>query len=347
MRETGFAARYFDGASAQAHEVRVEIAGGRVRIAGAATRDYALRDAQISERLARAPRLIRFADGSYLEVADHTGLDRALRASGARASWVERWQNHWPAALAALLATVAAVAFGYAYGLPYFARVTAPLVPPQVEARIGADAMEWLDDNVFAPTRLPAERRERLSARFAQIAPQAPQEPRPYRIEFRSGKIGPNALALPDGTLLITDEIVQLAGSDEAILGVIAHELGHLRERHLLRRLIASAVVGAAVTVLAGDASGVLTALPATLADLSYSRDMEREADRYAIALLRAHDVPLEPLAQLFEAMEQARAPRADKGARSSSAADWTRYLSTHPVTAERVRELRAAAPAR
>ena len=347
MRVTGFGAHYFDGVSAQPHEVRVEIAGGRMRIAGAATRDYALRDAEISERLARAPRLIRFSDGSFLQVADQAALDRALRTSGAGAGWVERWQNHWPAALAALLATVAAVALGYAYGLPYFARVTAPLVPPQVEARIGADAMRWLDDHVFAPTRLPADSRARLTARFAQIAPQAPQSPRPYRIEFRSGRIGPNALALPDGTLLITDEIVQLAGSDEAILGVIAHELGHLRERHLLRRLIASAVVGAAVTLLAGDASGVLTALPATLADLSYSRDMEREADRFASALLRAHDVPLEPLAQLFEAMEQAQALFAARQARSPSAADWTRYLSTHPVNAERVRALRDAAPAR
>lgn len=362
MTEHSFSAIYYDGVDARAHDVRVAVADGRLTISGAVEREFDLRAARVSEPLARAPRLITFVDGSHLEVADHAQLDRVLAATGFRDSWVVRWQRHWPAALGALLMTIAVVGFGYAYGLPAFARVAASWVPPQIEARIGAESVDWLDRHLLAPTALPTPQRERLLERFAQLAP---RDARAYRVEFRAGKIGPNAFALPGGRIVVTDDLAILAGSDDAILGVLAHELGHVQQRHLLRRLISSAVVGAAITLLVGDASGILTALPATLADLTYSRDMEREADRYAIELLLAHGVPLEPLAQLLEAMESAqrfrsenksakknrdasRAERGDEPVRAeSSAPDWTRYLSTHPVTADRVRDIRAAAASR
>jgi len=350
VTDSSFAARYYDGVVARPRQVTVHVVAGRLLLTGdVEERAFSLRDARVSERLAKAPRLIAFADGSYLEVMDHARLDRALAVSGVRDSWVVRWQSHWPAALGALAAATALIGFGYAHGLPYFARVTAPLIPPAVEARIGSESVQWLDQHLLSPSKLPATRRDALVAKFARIAP---RDGRAYRIEFRASRIGPNALALPDGRLVVTDELIQLAGEDDAVLGVLAHELGHVEHRHLLRRLIAGAAVGAATTLLAADASGVLAALPAALANLSYSRDMEREADQYAIGLLRKHGMALEPLAQLFEAIEEAHRLRRDEkkiaGNREPAmpVPDWSQYLSTHPDTAERIRALRAAARA-
>jgi Zn-dependent protease with chaperone function len=336
---SSFPARYFDGQSSRAHEVTATVDGAALRLRGEGVeRDFTLAEARVSERLRHAPRLVTFADGSYCEVSDHAALDAVLADTGFADSWVVRWQNRWPYAVGALVATVAALVLAYLYVLPWGAEVAARHIPPELEARIGQEAVEWIDRRFFEPTRLPEERRARLVARFAEIAPKGARD---YRIEFRRSRIGPNALALPGGTILMTDELVQLADSDDAVLGVLAHELGHIEHRHLLRRLITSTVTGAIATLLAGDASGIATAVPATLADLSYSRDMEREADDYAIATLRANGLPLAPLADLFEKMERAHEQRRAKDDGPDIRLDG--YLSTHPDTAERVRKLRAA----
>lgn len=336
---SSFTARYFDGLSSRAHDVTVTVDDAQVRLRGAGVeRDFALGEARVSERLQHAPRLVTFADGSYCEVADHAALDGALAATGFRDSWVVRWQNRWLHTVAALVATVVVLALAYFYVLPWGARIAAQQMPPDLEARIGQDAVEWIDRRFFEPTRLPEDRRARLTARFAEIAPKGARN---YRVEFRRSRIGPNALALPGGTILMTDELVLLAASDEAVLGVLAHELGHIEHRHLLRRLITSTVTGALATLLAGDASGIATALPATLADLSYSRDMEREADDYAIETLRANGLPVAPLADLFDKMEAAHRERRAKGDGPDLRLEG--YLSTHPDTAERVQKLRAA----
>lgn len=347
----GFEARYYDGRSAQGRKASARIDAGRLRFAvDGAVHDVALADVELSERLARAPRLLRLPDGGSLEVIDHAAVDAAFAAAGRRDSLIVRAQNHWPTAVVALIAAITVIAFGYLYGLPLLARAVAPLIPAELEARIGEQALSWIDDRLFGPSELPAAQRERLAASFARIAP---ADARAYRIEFRASKIGPNAFALPGGTIVITDQLVRSTFHDEAVLGVLAHELGHVQERHFLRRMISSTITGAVATLIAGDASGLLTALPATLADLSFSRDMEREADRYAIALLRAHGVPLRPLADLLEQLEQAHdRERRPKGREAADPPDakrkpadaWPDYLSTHPDTRERVRTIRDAA---
>jgi Zn-dependent protease with chaperone function len=334
-----FAAKYFDGQSSRPHAVVASVEGERIELRGATIeRSFALGEARVSERLQHAPRLITFADASYCEVADHAALDAALAATGFRDSLVVRAQNRWRYAAAALLATIGVIVVAYLYVLPWAARIAAFQVPDDVEASIGREAVQWVDKQLFEPTCLPADRRARIAQAFAQIAP---KDAREYRIEFRRSRIGPNALAFPGGTIVVTDELVALAPSDEAVLGVLAHELGHIEHRHLLRRLISSTVVGAVATLLAGDASGIATALPATLADLSYSRDMEREADDYAIERLHEAGLPLAPLADLLEKMEAAHEERTRSrgaGVRLEG------YLSTHPDTAERARKLRSAA---
>lgn len=346
-----FNAQYYDGASSRPQPVEVEAVEGELRLhANAIERRYDLRRAVVSERLAAAPRIVRFGDGSFIECSDHAALDRALEAAGRRDSWLVLAQNHWHYALAAVVATVALIWAGYVYGLPRVAEFAAYRIPLEAEAAVGRRAVEVIDKRLFEATRLPAERRAALEQRFAQMAP---KDGRAYRIEFRrSPKLGPNALALPGGIIVMTDELVAIAPSDEAVLAVLAHELGHIERRHFLRRLISSTITGAVVTLIAGDASGVLTALPATLAELSYARDQEREADLYAVQLLRANGMDPEALAQALEALERAHRDEEErastKGATEPARAerrrsDWTDYVSTHPATEERIAAIRAA----
>lgn len=313
--------------------------GGHIGLRGPGVDlDYPLGEARVSERLGAAPRLIHFADGSHLETTDHAAAEAALAAAGVHDGWVARVQGHWRGAMAAVVLSAAAIFAGYVYGLPWFAEQVALHVPPGLEGAIGRQSVKILDARLFEPSTLPQERQEALMRRFAELAP---KDGRSYRIEFRASHVGPNALALPGGVILMTDELVELAADDEEVLAVLAHELGHIERRHLLRQLVTSTVTGTAATLIAGEASGMLTALPATLADLSYSRDMEREADAFAVVLLRARGWRPEALADMLGRLEAEHGGRPSDAA--SASADWTDYVSTHPPTAERVEAIRRA----
>ena len=328
-------ARYFDGRSSRPHAVRLSVNDSDLDIAGdQIARREPLSELRVSEPLAHAPRIVTFADGAFCEIADNAAFSQILAASGHRDSLVVTWQNRWRGAFVAVIALIAFLFVVYRWVLPFAAEYAAVRVPLAWEEGLGREATAFLEKRVFSTTQLSQEKRDALTDRFDAIAP---QDGRDYAIRFRASKIGPNALALPGGAIYVTDELVQLAPDDDAVIGVLAHELGHIEQRHLMRRLFASAAVGAAAAVLFGDVSTVLAALPAILIDLDYSRAMEREADLYAVDLLRANGISTGSLATLFERMQAAHDKRGPKS-------DWPTYLSTHPPTPERVELFRTPA---
>jgi len=326
-------AHYHDGLLARAHPVELHINPEGIELRGEALqREYAWSGTRVSERLQRAPRLLRFADGTFCEVADHEALDAALASIGHRDSWVARSQRRWSYVFGAAVLLVIAIWAGYRWALPAAADFAARRIPLGVEAGIGARALQIVKAQ-FEPSRLAPERRDRIRQVFDSIAP---RDGRTFALIFRSGgAIGANAFALPGGNVFLTDQLVELAPDDDALAGVMAHEIGHVENRHLMRQIISGTVIGAVSTLIAGDASGLMAGLPATLANLSYSRDMERQADRYAVDLLKRRGIPVGPFATLLERLQASHEAGQSPG--------WASYLATHPDTAERIVEIRAA----
>ena len=326
------AASFYDGQLARPQAVELQIgAGGVVLLGPWLQRQYDWNDTRMSERLQHAPRLIRFADGTHCEVADQQGLDAALTAAGYRDSLVARSQRRWIHVTAAVALLVAGIFALYRWILPVAADYAVRTMPPQVEERIGIEASKFVEQQ-FARTKLGPQT-ERIWRLFEAIAPQGG---RPYRLVLvDGGPLGANAFALPGGTVVVTDQLIELAPDDASLQGVLAHEIGHVENRHLMRRLVSGTVVGAVVTLIAGDVSGVMVALPAALVNLSYSRDMEREADAYAVRLLKRKGIPVEPLADLLQRLQTAHG--------SGDASGWAHYLQTHPDTEDRIAAIRAA----
>ena len=156
---------------------------------------------------------------------------------------------------------------------------------------------------------------------------------------FRDGQsLGANALALPNGTIIVTDQLVGLAENDEEILGVLAHELGHLKHRHSLRMLIQGSVVGFVLAWYIGDVSTVAAGLPTLLLQARYSRDHEREADRYAATVLKANAISPQRLADMLGRLEASHTECAAENEPSDNALD---YMASHPATRERIEALK------
>jgi Zn-dependent protease with chaperone function len=332
---------YYDGKTSRARPARLEVyRDGTTRLRGEGLdtpgRFAALR---IGDRVGTTPWLLEFADGGKLETTDNDGVDAALAAFGLqrRSRLLHLMESRWRYVAVACVVVVAASLAFVRWGVPAAARTAAFALPQETSQLIGQGALEILDKAVFVPTRLTAKERVRVQALFDDVARERPDLG--MQLALRGGgRVGPNAFALPSGTIVLTDELVRLARADAELLAVIAHEAGHLAERHALRRLIQGSGLALLVVLVTGDISSttaLVGALPTLLVEAQYSRAFEREADDYAAAWLLAHGHGTRHLADLLERMEAQRPA-------GVQVPDW---LASHPATSERRERLRGRQP--
>ncbi|MCW5665295.1 MAG: M48 family metallopeptidase [Piscinibacter sp.] len=330
---------YFDGRSARGMPARLRFDGAQLVLhAGEDERRYAPHTLRWPERTRHGVRVAELPDGGSLHGTDAAAWDAFARRCGRGDSLVVRAQQSWHWVLASALATLALLAALYVWGVPAAAQAALQVVPPSLDRQIGAGVLAQLDEEILQPTQLPAQRQLRIRAALAQaVAAQPPGSVPEHRLEFRRSKIGPNALALPDGTIVLTDALAELAGDDlDLLTGVLAHELGHLRRRHGMRLLLQAGAVGLLASLVVGDFNSLLAAAPVLLGQAGYSRDAEREADAEAVQVLRAAGISPLALVRFFEKMAQRE--------RSSEAALLGIAIASHPADAERIAFFRAAA---
>jgi len=239
-------------------------------------------------------------------------------------------------AIVGVMLIAATLVLGYFYGLPMAADKVVEKIPMETEQALSKQAMVWFEDhNFFSPTTQDPLHLEVLRDRFIELH-RGLDKSHYITLEFRNSKaIGPNAFALPGGTIVITDQLMELASSDEEILAVLAHEIGHVELRHSLRQLLQSSAIGLVAATVTGDAatlSAAVAGLPAVLAQTKYSRKFEGEADDFALKLLKQHGISPAAFAEIMEKLENI-----ESGVFPS-------YLSTHPITSERIAKARTAA---
>lgn len=335
------AAQYFDTRSSRAHAVMLIVTNGEAILQdanGAELRRAPLAALRVSERIKRAPRLVTFDDGAYCEISDQATFDAMLAATGHREGLVSRAQNSWRLAGLSLLGLVVFVVFSYYYLLPWTATVVARSVPPSIEAQLGKATLDSLDQGLVEPTKLPQADQQRIRDNFAALR-RPDDQGHHYQILFRKGgRLGANAVALPGGTIVVTDELVKLIGTGAGMMGVLAHEAGHVAERHGLQQVFQASVVGALAAYMVGDVSSLLATVPAAMMSMRYSREHEREADAYAVKILRDNRLPVTALADALQQLEDAHRTGAGKQAADD---DESGFFSTHPLTRERIEAIR------
>ncbi len=329
---------YFDGRQPIGVPARMDFENQEaVLTAGPISDRCATTHLKVSPRIGSADRFITFPNGAQFSCADHSFLDSLPQESPSEGpvAWLE---ERWGVALACVVIIVCTLLAGYFFGLPFAAERIAKRIPMETEQSLGRQALNWLDENRwFMPTKLDVDRQKPIMDGFDGLRSDLPLRGY-YHLEFRSGAtFGPNALALPGGIIVITDDMVKAAETTEEVLAVLAHEIGHVELRHTMRSVLqnsAVAVAAAAVTSDAASLSVAIAGLPALLAQRKYSRKFESAADDYAFRLLKQKGYTPGALASIMERL--AKKDEKEMGAFA--------YVSTHPLTAERVQRARDAA---
>ena len=347
------AGMWFDGRTSAARAVQVQLqpaAGGpslALRAADGESLVLPHRQVRWPERWSakRMPRkvLVDLGPRGSLEIADPAGWQQALVQAGHKETVAQGMQTRWSMFAGMLLLVVGLLLAFYRWGTPWAATQLTRGVPLAWETDISQRFLHDLDATRLKPSHLPPERQAALRARFEALTKSLPMDLRRYRgyepqltLNFRSG-LGANAFALPGGTIVMTDAIVKLADQehlgDEALAGVLAHEIGHVVHRHTTRLVVEQGVLNVGLGIALGDVSWLASVGGSMLTGLSYRRSHESEADCFAIALMTRTGQGTTPMADLLTKMDQ--------DAKPGEAPGWTELLSSHPATPGRVEALR------
>lgn len=209
------------------------------------------------------------------------------------------------------LLAAAAAAFLLAAGLPFLAA----RVPWSVERRLG----RWLDARPAASCGAGAPQAQALLARLtARLYPILPgDEDFPLSVRVIPGS-EVNAFASLGGRVYVYDGLLEQTRSPEELAGVLAHEIEHVKRRHIIEGAAARFVTSGALRLVFPNKAGAA----GLLANLTFSREQEREADAGGLARLRAARVSTAGFAEFFERLGR-------KGALPA-------FLSDHPASADR-----------
>lgn len=198
-----------------------------------------------------------------------------------------------------------------------------PMVPASWERRLG-DAM--VGDLGNRLCRTPAS-----DAALAKLLRKVDPGPEPVRAGIANIDMV-NAVALPGAQVLLFDELVQEAETPDELAGVLAHEVGHVRQRHVMTAMLRQFGLSVLTSGISSEVgSGALAATT-----LTYSREAEAEADRFARSAMARASISPVGTARFFE--------RQLKESGESDLPAEVEWLSSHPLQAERAKAFRAAA---
>jgi beta-barrel assembly-enhancing protease len=161
-----------------------------------------------------------------------------------------------------------------------------------------------------------------------------------------------NAFATPGGVIAVHTGLILEAERESEVAAVIAHEIAHVTQQHIARRLEGAKLdqipilIGMVGAILAGANSGSGDATQAAVLggvalmqqrQINFTRSNEFEADRVGIQTLARAGFDVDSMATFFGRMNRL--------SRTNSAGiKAPEYLRTHPVTTTRIAEAKARA---
>jgi Zn-dependent protease with chaperone function len=323
---TTLPAEYFDGESAQSIQVYVEWQGTclcvvdtmgplRARWESSGLQYDGMHEGTFLHVTHRS------SPEAVLVVRDPVLAERIRHAAG-RVETLPGGDHKLRFALALLATLLLLGGLLYRY-VPQLARAVAVRIPLEEERAIGLHL-----ESLFDAAECTSQDAE---AALRDLSKQLSDDPsRAFQVHVMTASF-PNAFALPGGTIVVTDSLLREAESPDEVAGVLAHEIEHVVQRHVLAGFLRDAALSALWSVTMGDYSGLMMIDPSTayrIKNLSFSRTDEDAADRGAATRLHHAGISHRGLISFFQRLQ------------AKLGADTPAWLSTHPSTAARIAQL-------
>jgi Zn-dependent protease with chaperone function len=308
--------KLYDGITAHAHDVRVAAVDGRLELAQDNGWSDSVEAAQLKRRDAPAGmlRLGRTDQPGWrllVPLEAETELAGLLGRPERYGRWIDRI-GLAPALVAGGVITASVVAIGYI--APHW---LAPHVPMSWERNVGTAIV---GDFGELKCRDPKGQKA-LEELVERVSPGATKGPNAIKVAALNVPVF-NAAALPGGYIVVFKPAITETDPD-ALAGVLAHEIGHVRHRHVTEALIREFGIGALIRLFAGGVG----ANAEQIVSLSYTRDNEAQADADAIGALKRANISPKPTAALFTKLSKETGE-----ARGFSA----EFLQSHPLSGTR-----------
>ncbi len=231
---------------------------------------------------------------------------------------VSRGIGAWGEKLRYFAIVVVTIAIAYLF-LGWLGQAMAGFVPDRWEARMVAfDIPDALDPP------------EETKALFKRLVNESELRPLDYRL-VRLPDDDPNAVALLGGVVGVTNGMLREVTSEAGLAMVLAHELGHIQNRHVLKQMGRTLILDTCMYLLFGSEASSIVDQASELESLSWSRNQEFEADQFAFELVARIFEDTDDVLEFFEYMLR----HAD-----GSGAEGMDFLSTHPLAKERLERL-------
>ncbi len=227
---------------------------------------------------------------------------------------------------------------------PITGKVQHVSMSPQDEIALGLQAMPEMMQMHGGEDRDSADQRlvDTIGAELLRAIPNG--ESNPYQFEFHllADPQTINAFALPGGQVFITRALFDKLQTEGQLAGVLAHEVGHVIERHgaqrmakmgLTQGLVGAVAVGASDSQVGAQQAAQLANAIGQLVNLKYGREDELESDTWGVIL--AANAGYDPRAMIgvMDILEEASA----RGQKPPE------FMSTHPSHGNRVDRIKSA----
>ncbi|WP_162652281.1 M48 family metallopeptidase [Lentilitoribacter sp. Alg239-R112] len=331
-------------ASTQSESVEAELhclEGGSLEIKAEETKVYSRDDLlNISDRLGTIPRKLTFENGIVFETIENDLVDQLFKGDVSKVGF---FANKFESLRAGSLIIIVLAVFIsgyilYQFGMPIAAKIAAHQTPEFITEKLDSTTLSGLDQLITGTSKLSAERQDLYRAEFEKLIEQArrldPDLSGDYNLQFRDGgELGANAFALPGGTIVATDQFINLTETVEEVTAVLAHEIGHVDLKHGLQQIYRSIGIYLVIGMISGggiDLTEEILGQGAVLLQLNTSRGFESEADEYAVNLLKFMGKDPTALAGILERLTSQHCHQDE----CESGPEW---LSTHPASKQRI----------
>lgn len=347
---------YYDGKTSQPHQAEVSVFGNMLTIDYQQLEEifqvkWEVSNIDYASFTGKGKTMLKYGDfpHQYLELSIDSPLFNELkqllpkRKEGFWAFSNELANSGFRGVLIASSIFVAFSVVFYFWVLPKIAEYIASKIPMSTEVTLG----EELYDGMIKDYDIDSTKTKQLNDFAKRINFDTDY---PLKFTVVDEKMV-NAFAMPGGNVVVFEGILKKMDKPEQLAALLSHEVSHVKERHTLKGMARSLAGSVVISVITGDVNtvgGILIEQADNLNGLKFSRGLEKDADLKGLEIMYRNHLKPDGMVELMEHLqaeedEMLGRDKKKKGDKESeSQADKILgYVSTHPLTKERIEYLK------